>query len=84
MHGNAWEWCQDFYDPNYYKNSPVKDPLGGLGGERVLRGGSWDNAPVDFRSAFRNHTFPEARSHNDGFRVLLVSPPDAVQSESGR
>ena len=75
MHGNAWEWCQDFYDPNYYKNGPVKDPLGGAGGERVVRGGSWDNAPVDCRSAFRNHTFPEIHSHNNGLRVLLVSPP---------
>jgi len=82
MHGNAWEWCQDSYDPNYYKNSPAKDPFGGPGGERVVRGGSWDNAPVDCRSAFRNHTFPEHHSHNDGFRVLLVSPPDGVRTAS--
>jgi formylglycine-generating enzyme required for sulfatase activity len=84
MHGNAWEWCQDFYDPNYFKDSPVKDPRGGTSGERVLRGGSWNNLPVDCRSALRNHTVPGHREDNDGFRVLLVAPPDSVRTESGK
>jgi formylglycine-generating enzyme required for sulfatase activity len=72
MHGNAWEWCQDSYDPNYYKNSQKQDPTGGAGGERVLRGGSWDGVPVHCRSAFRSHGDPGRRDNYIGFRVLLV------------
>ena len=46
MHGNVWERCQDVYDGNYYKTSLKKDPPGGVGGGRVLRGGSWFDVPV--------------------------------------
>src|SRR5262249_5940693 len=41
MHGNAWEWCQDNYDPDYYSHSPKQNPPGGTGGDRVFRGGAW-------------------------------------------
>jgi formylglycine-generating enzyme required for sulfatase activity len=76
MHGNAWEWCQDYYDPDYYKNSPGKDPPGpGAGGARVARGGSWPYAPVYSRSAFRGYFAPDGRIGWGGFRVLLVPPP---------
>jgi formylglycine-generating enzyme required for sulfatase activity len=84
MHGNAWEWCQDNYDPDYYKNSPMKDPPGGAGAERVIRGGSWGDLPAyGGRSAFRNHLHPADRFNRVGFRVLLVSPPASVRTESG-
>jgi formylglycine-generating enzyme required for sulfatase activity/serine/threonine protein kinase len=82
MHGNAWEWCQDNYDGDYYKNSPAKDPPGGAGGARAGRGGGWLHGPVLCRSAFRGYLAPDDHI-GAGFRVLLVSPPVGVRIESG-
>ena len=67
-------------DPNYYKNSPKKDPPGGAGGVRVRRGGSWNHAPVHCRSAFRTPNAPGDHGLDIGFRVLLVpSSPGGVR-----
>jgi formylglycine-generating enzyme required for sulfatase activity len=75
MHGNAWEWCQDAFDPDYYKNSPRKDPLGGDGRERVVRGGADDTSLLFCRCAMRSHNDPGQRYGEIGFRVVLVAPP---------
>jgi formylglycine-generating enzyme required for sulfatase activity len=83
MHGNAWEWCQDNFDQNYYRNSPVKDPPGGDGAERTVRGGSWYWAPEFCRSAFRHFVAPGQRYSDLGFRVVLVAPPGVVRTEGG-
>jgi formylglycine-generating enzyme required for sulfatase activity len=77
MHGNVWQWCQDFYDAGYYKNSPTDDPQGPeKGWLRVLRGGSWAYGPWGCRSAARFASDP-APYHYDfnGFRVACTPKP---------
>ena len=70
MHGNAWQWCSDYYSADYYAKSPVDDPQGpGVGHDRVNRGGSCAGAPYLARSAKRNRNTPDNRNNNTGFRV---------------
>ncbi len=71
MSGNAWEWCWDFYDKNYYKNS--KNAVNPLGPERTLfksiRGGSWYFMENVARSVVRDGPRITYTDYNYGFRV---------------
>jgi serine/threonine-protein kinase len=60
--GNVWEWVNDWYDQNYYQNSPSQVPSGPASGQlRLLRGGSWNFDPRYVRVSFRGWFDPAYR-----------------------
>ena len=76
IHGNVWEWVQDWWDPSYYgkfQKMPALDPSGptSIGSDFLFRGGSWFNAGSICRSSYRDAHVPTFRSSHFGFRVAL-------------
>ena len=70
MHGNVWEWVQDWYSDAYYSVSPINDPAGPPGGSsRVMRGGSWGSNARSARPANRDHDVPTQATSRLGFRL---------------
>lgn len=71
LHGNVWEWCGDWYDAQYYAESPAGDPTGPAEGTaRIVRGGGWGPYPVFCRAAYRGWEAPSYRECFVGFRVV--------------
>jgi len=69
MHGNVWEWCEDWLG-EYSANKSV-DPLGpSSGSRRVIRGGGWNSYAKACRSANRSGVAPNKRFANLGFRLV--------------
>ena len=71
MHGNVWEWVNDWYGADYYASSPISNPLGpASGSHRIIRGGSWKPGWIESaRSSHRWYEFPSVFYDNVGFRV---------------
>ncbi len=74
MHGNVWEWCQDW--SGSYPSAEMVDPVGPENGQlRVLRGGSWNSEPWRCLSAWRSRAFPWFRGRSVGFRLVCAPRP---------
>ena len=76
LHGNVWEWCQDDWHSNY--DEALSDGSAWLSSTenkyRVVRGGSWADAPWICRSAFRDGSAPGDGYTSQGFRVCCSAP----------
>ncbi|MEE9355682.1 MAG: formylglycine-generating enzyme family protein [Methylococcaceae bacterium] len=88
MHGNVWEWCQDWH--HVYSKKAMINPTGPKKGMyRVLRGGSWISSGGRTRSAYRGRYVPDNRLNLIGFRFApgqaksRAAEPQIAASERG-
>lgn len=76
MHGNVWEWCLDHWHDSY-EGAPTNGAAWVSKGDCrfcILRGGSWNSASRDCRSAYRDYFNPNCSLSYIGFRVVSVPP----------
>ena len=75
MSGNVLEWTQDWFDSNYYSNSPKNNPIGPISGfyeTNSIRGGSAFGMNWDNRSSTRGDLNPNYKSFILGFRLIMI------------
>jgi len=72
MAGNVWEWVNDWFQSDYYSESPTNDPPGpASGSSRVFRGGGWDFGTSYLRVASRSYFTPSYLGDSEGFRCAV-------------
>jgi iron(II)-dependent oxidoreductase len=72
---NVHEWCADWYDEDYYRHSPARNPQGAVSGtRRASRGGSWRHQIKIARVAARSSIPPEFQYSDYGFRCAMSLP----------
>ncbi len=73
--GNVWEWCEDWFSPNYHRVTRAQDPIYMIPtGSRSMRGGSFlchDSYCNRYRLAARSSNTPDSSTGHCGFRVLM-------------
>ncbi|HSF11177.1 MAG TPA: SUMF1/EgtB/PvdO family nonheme iron enzyme [Nitrospirales bacterium] len=78
MSGNVWEWVEDCWHGSYQgaptNGAPWLEADGGDCGRRVIRGGSWDDVPVNLRTSFRIGGPTVSRYNFVGFRLAQDIP----------
>ena len=73
MAGNVWQWVQDRYDRDYYRQSPRQNPQGDpFGANRILKGGSAYQQATFLRVSYRDYQDPEKRGNCIGLRLALT------------
>jgi sulfatase modifying factor 1 len=73
--GNMWEYCEDWYSPDYFASSPRNDPAGPKTGlASIVKGGSWDSRPTVLSASSRNFAYTGYREGDFGFRCA-ANPP---------
>lgn len=72
MSGNVWEWCQDRFNEDFYRTSPVGNPQGSSTDFiTVFRGGAYDSKTGEARVTCRNRISASIPLYSLGFRVVL-------------
>ncbi len=79
--GNVAEWVSDWYDQDYYKTAPGRNPQGpGTGTQKAFRGGGWMDSTTTMRVAMRNGTDPNTKINWLGFRCAKSVSGDQSSS----
>ncbi len=81
MAGNAREWVADWYDPDYYRQAPNRNPQGPdkKGVVRSIRGGSWHSPVADITTSARGRGGFALQTHGTGFRCARSLDVDTQQ-----